>query len=114
MDDKPVKQNKVFGLLGFAARARKLVTGYNTCLKMIPSGKIKLLILGEDVGDATKEKMNSKCDTYDVPIRIYGTCEELSHITGKENKGIFGITDQGFAKSIAEKIDKEKESKEVL
>lgn len=106
--------NKVYSLLGFAAKSGNLVTGYNTCLKLIPPGKLKLLIVAGDVGDNTKEKFKSKCKTYDVPIRIVGTCEELSRITGKEDKGLFGITDNGFAKGLIEKIDNQSIEKEVF
>ena len=38
-------ENKVLSYLGFAARARKLVTGYNTCLYMMEKKKIRLLLL---------------------------------------------------------------------
>lgn len=106
--------NKIMGLLGFAARSRNLVTGYNTCLKLIPGGKVKLLLIGEDVGENTREKMSQKCETYKVPVRIVGTCEELSHATGKEDKGLFGITDEGFSKSLIKEIDKIQTEREVF
>ena len=99
-------RKKVLSLMGFAARSRNLVTGYNTCLKLIPSGKLKLLIIAGDVGDNTREKMQQKCDSYGVDVRTFGSCEELSHIVGKEDKGLFGITDIGFADSMIKELDK--------
>ena len=116
MTDIPIKPktNKVLSLLGFAARSRNLVTGYNTCLKLIPAGKVKLLIIAEDIGEKTKDKMNSKCSTYGVPSRSIMTCEELSQITGKEDKGLFGITDEGFANSLIKEIDKILSEREVF
>ena len=73
-------ENKVLSYLGFAAKARKLVTGYNTC----------------NVSAAEKHK---------VPCKIYGAGEQLSRITGNAGKGIFGITDENFAKVISDGID---------
>ena len=102
-----VVQNKVYGLMGFAARSRNLVTGYNTCLKLIPSGKIKLLIIANDVGENTSQKLSQKCQSYNVPVVRYGTCEEISKATGKEDKGLFGLTDKGFAESIMREVEKE-------
>ena len=99
-------RKKVISLLGFAARSRNLVTGYNTCLKLIPSGKLKLLIIADDVGDNTRDKMLQKCETYGIDVVRFGSCEELSKATGKEDKGLFGITEMGFARSIKESIDK--------
>ena len=81
-----MQKDKVYGLLGFAAKSKNLVTGYNTCLKLISQGKIKLLLIGEDVGDSTKDKMTSKCNSKGIPCRIYGSCEDLSHAAGKEDK----------------------------
>ena len=113
-ENNPTNYNKVFSLMGFAARSKNLVTGYNTCLKLIPGRKLKLLIIGEDVGENTKSKMIQKCESYNVPIRIISSCEELSHITGKEDKGLFGITDEGFAKSLVKEIDKILSEREVF
>ena len=108
------RSNKVRGLLGFASKSRNLVTGYNTCLKLIPTGKMKLLIIAGDVGANTRKKMMEKCDTYRVPVRIFGKCEDLSAATGKEDKGLFGLTDEGFAKSIMKQIDEMKQEREVF
>ena len=104
-------QNKVYGLMGFAARSRNLVTGYNTCLKLIPSGKLKLLIIAGDVGENTRQKLSQKCQSYNVPVVVYGTCEEMSKATGKEDKGLFGLTERGFAESIMREIEKENNNK---
>ncbi len=104
--DQDRQSVKIMGLLGFAAKSRNLVTGYNTCLKLIPSGKLKLLIISHDVGDNTRNKMIQKCESYGVDYREFGKSEELSHATGKEDKGLFGITDKGFANSILKEIDR--------
>ena len=105
--------NKVYSLMGFASRSKNLVTGYNTCLKLMGQRKIKLLIVAGDVGEGSKKKMKDKCLSHGIPYREYGTCSELSHFTGKEDKGLFGITEEGFASSIAKEIDKESKGKEV-
>ena len=69
--------------MGLAARGRMLAVGYNTCILMMNRRKIKILILAGDLADNSKEKM----------------------ITGKENSGIFGITDENLSKAILEEID---------
>ena len=107
-------KKKVMSLLGFATKSGNLVTGYNTCLKLIPARKLKLLIIGEDVGENTTEKMKQKCETYNIPVRVFGACEELSHATGKIDKGLFGISDDGFSKSIIKEIDKILSEREVF
>ena len=106
-------ENKILSYMGFAARARKLVTGYNTCIYMMEKKKIKLLVLAEDLAENSVKKMVSAAGSYGVPCKIYGTKEQLSRRTGNVDKGIFGILDDNLAKVIADGIDdmqsKEKE-----
>ena len=40
-----------------------------------------------------------------MPYRIFGTMEDLSHMTGTVGKGIFAITDTNFAEVILKEID---------
>ncbi len=108
-----MQQNKINGLLGLAARSRNLVTGYNNCLQMIGRNKIKLLIITEDVGEKTKEKMVQKCTSHEIEWRLYGKAEELSEAVGKQDKGLFAITDKGFAESIVKEIDQIQSEREV-
>ncbi len=100
-----MKRTKIESYLGFAARAGKVVTGYNTCLSMIPRRKVRLVIISEDTGENTQKKLSQKCGSYGIEYRIYGKAEDLSAMTGKTDKGIFGITDAGFAESISKEID---------
>ena len=90
-------KDKVLNYLGLAARGRLLVSGYNTCVFMIDKRKVRLLVIAEDLSEIAERK--------NVPYRIYGSMRELSHMTGKTDSGIFGVTDENLAKVISEKID---------
>ncbi len=107
-------QNKVCSYLGFAARSRNLITGYNTCIRMIESKKLKLLILTEDLSDNTVKKLRQKCGKHDIKYRIFGSAEELGRIAGKPGKGVFGITDSHFAEIICKEIDLIQSEREVF
>lgn len=109
-----MKRSKVESYLGFAAKARKISTGYNTCLFMMEKRKIKLLILAEDLSENSREKMTAAADKQGVPYRIYGKIEDLSHMTGMEGKGIFGLADGNFAKVILSEIDRQSLEEEVF
>ena len=98
-------ENKVLSYLGFAAKARKLVTGYNTCIYMMEKKKIRLLILAEDLSENSVKNMVCAAEKHKVPCKIYGAGAQLSKITGNAGKGIFGITDENFAKVISDGID---------
>ena len=79
--------------------------GYNTCVLSMSKSKVKLIILAEDLSQNSVEKIKSEADRKGIPVRVYGNNQELSHMTGKENSGIFGITDANLSKAILEEID---------
>lgn len=101
-------KDKVFNYLGLAARGRLLVNGYNTCIFMAGKGKIKLIIMAEDISENSAKKMIKLATSRNIPCRTYGSKESLSHITGKTDSGIFGITDENITKAILEEIDHKK------
>ena len=105
--------NKVCSYMGFAARSRNLVTGYNTCLLSMNKKKIKLLILTEELSENTLNKMIQQCTKTKTEYRIFGNAEELSKITGKDGTGIFGIIDKHFAEIICTEIDRIQSESEV-
>ncbi len=98
-------KSKVYSYLGFAARSRNLVTGYNTCVMMMEKRKLKLLILTGDLADNTVKKLRSKCEANHINYRIFGDSEQLSQVTGNVGKGVFGVTDRHFAEIICKEID---------
>lgn len=106
--------DKLKAYLGFAAKARQLQTGYNTCLALLDKRKVRLLIVAEDLSLNTVKKMTQKCESSGTDYKIFGERDELSRITGKSGNGIFAITDGNFAKVIAEEIDRIQSEGEVF
>lgn len=109
-----MQRNKALSYLGFAARSRNLVTGYNTCSLMMQKRKLKLLILTEDLAENTVKKMLQLCSRYKIEYRIFEKSEVLAHAAGKPGKGIFGITDSHFAEIICKEIDLIQSEREVF
>ena len=98
--------DKLAGYLGFAARARKLQTGYNTVLSLVEKRKARLVIVAEDATEGTRDKISGKCSSHSVPCVIYGKSDDLSHVTGTGQTTVFAVTDGDFAKVISGKIDR--------
>ena len=101
-----MSDGKLSAYLGFASKARKLQTGYNTCLSLIERRKVRLLIVAEDSSENTIEKMTRKCEATGTEIRVFGSKEHLSKVTGNRDKGIYGLTDDNFAQVIKKEIDR--------
>ncbi|MGN0659261.1 MAG: L7Ae/L30e/S12e/Gadd45 family ribosomal protein [Emergencia sp.] len=109
-----MKRDKVYSYLGFAAKSRNLVTGYNTCALMMERRKIRLLILTTDLAENTVKKMLQLCSRNHIEYRIFGDSDTLSHATGSSGKGIFGVTDSHFAEIICKEIDLIQSEREVF
>ena len=98
-----MNRSKLESYMGFAAKSRNMVTGYNTCM-----------VIASDLSDNTKKKMLALAEAGKVRYRIYGDVESLSQMTGKRGKGIFGITDFHFAEIIGTESDRIQSEREVF
>ncbi|WP_062048771.1 YlxQ family RNA-binding protein [Bacillus sp. JCM 19034] len=96
---------KWLSLLGLAARARKLVTGEELVLTEVRKQSAKLVIIAEDGSDQTMKKVKSKCEYYNIPVRVVSNRYELGHSIGKAERVIIAVMDGGFAKKLLAQID---------
>ncbi len=92
--------NKILGLIGLAARARKICFGADSVELQIKKKKVYLVIVAENSSDRTKEKFEKSCKEYKIPIILEGEIEVLSKAIGKSNKAIIGIEDINLANEI--------------
>ena len=103
--EKQAAMKKLLSYMGFAARARKLASGYNTCVFTMEKRKVFLLIIAEDLADNSKKKIISAAERTNTKYRVFGSSDEMSKMTGNEGKGIFAVTDKNFADVISKEID---------
>ena len=92
--------NKILGLIGLAARARKVCFGADMVEERTNKKKVKLLIVAEDASQRTKDKFKRISEKENVPIIIKGEIELLSKAIGKSNKAIIGIEDINLSNEI--------------
>ena len=95
--------NDFLNTLGLANRARKVITGEILINKM-RSNQVYFVIIASDASENTKKKLTDKCTSYSVEYVITSNISELSKAIGKNNRVALGITDNGFAKNLKEKI----------
>ena len=95
-------KKKIDSYLGFAKKSGNLMSGINTCSFGLSRGKVKLVILAEDISENSEKKMMKE-------IRKHGRGEELSHIVGESGRSVFAICDDNFAKVILDEIKGETE-----
>lgn len=92
--------NKVYGLLGLATKAGKIVFGTESCLDMIAKRKVKLIIVAEDSSERTINNFKEKCVQNNIYFYIFGNKEDISRAIGKTNKTVVGIKDKNLAGAI--------------
>ena len=96
---------KIFGLIGFAARARKVASGGFMTENAIKSGKSHMVLLSVEASDNTKKKFTNMCAHYKIPIYIFGSKDELGHAMGQEMRTVLSVNDAGFAKAMRERMN---------
>lgn len=87
-------------ILGLCMKAGKLAYGSDMCEEKVKYKQVSLLIIAEDASANTKEKFSRIAEQNHIKIYFYGTIDELSHQVGKNNKAVYGIMDQNFAKKL--------------
>ena len=92
--------NKIWGLVGFAARARKVCFGADSVEQQVKKKKVKLVLIAQDSSERTKTKFQKLCEEYNVDCLIMGDIDTLSKAIGKFNKAIVGIEEENLAKQI--------------
>lgn len=99
--------DRIYGILGIAAKAGKVISGFDSIKEGAERKKLNLIILAHDTSDKTKKEMKFICDKYQIPLVIFGSIEGNSHSIGKRNRAILGICDSGFSKRFLELLDEE-------
>jgi len=100
-------RSKLASYIGFAVRARKLVSGASTCSFAMKKGNVKLLIIASDISENSKEKLIAEAEKLKVNYRVYGLSEDLSRMAGSSVKSAFAVTDKNFSECILKELDNE-------
>lgn len=100
-------RSKVLTYMGFAKKSGNLVSGVNTCTFNMGRGKVRLMILAEDISPGSEKKIMKEIRRYKVKHVKYGSIDEMSWATGGQGRSVFGILDDNFAETILKAIEDE-------
>ena len=99
-----MEQNNILSMLSIAAKAKKVVSGEFMTEQAVKEGKAYLVVVAEDASENTKKMFHDKCSFYQVPIYQYASKEALGNAIGKQFRASLAVLDEGFAKSLEEKL----------
>ena len=93
---------RLYGMLGFAMRAGKLVIGTELICRAMPRGLVKLVLVSRTASDPTKKKLFVKCEYYGIAaVEADIDTERLGKLLGKTYApAAVAVTDVGFAEEI--------------
>ncbi|MBM7644387.1 ribosomal protein L7Ae-like RNA K-turn-binding protein [Scopulibacillus daqui] len=91
--------------LGLANRARKVVSGEETVLRVVRQNKAAVVILSADASERTRKTITDKCRYYNVPLRTVEDRRQLGQAIGQPARVIVAVTDKGFGDKLIALID---------
>lgn len=92
-------------LLGFAARAGKLVLGTTAVENAARKKNIHVLILDGGARSTTRKRIEGIRDSCNIPLIMKSTGRSIEDIVGRSNCRCVGVQDASFARSILEETD---------
>ena len=97
-------RNRVFQMLGIAAKSGNVVSGEFSTEKAVKTGHAYLVIVSEEASDNTNKMFTNMTEFYEVPMYVFGTKEELGRCIGKEFRASLAITDENLANAVENKL----------
>ncbi len=98
-------KRKVLSYLGFAKKSGNLMAGVNTCTFAMNKGKVRLMILSEDISENSEKKIMKEIRKHGIDFVKYGSGEELSRAVGTSGRSVFAVCDENFSKVILNEIN---------
>ena len=107
------KKTRLYGMLGFAMRAGKLLIGTELICKGMAkrgAGGIRLVAISNSASDNTKKKLITKSEFYSIKAVIIDMdTDTLGALLGKSYApAAVAVCDEGFAREILASVDENK------
>ena len=97
--------NNILNMLGLALRAKRLEVGEEPVGAVCRARDCRLIIVAKDAADNTFRRVRHFADAGQcLWISVPFTKEELGFAVGRTSCAMLGVTDIGFAESIAKKL----------
>lgn len=94
-------KRQILALLGLAARAGKVVSGWNSVKAKLSSRKLKLILIAEDAAPSALRRF-AMMDIANVVL----SKEELGKALGKPPRSVVGILDEHWAEELARHLER--------
>ncbi len=100
----------ILRFLGLAAKAGKVISGYDQVETALRKGTVKLLILSADISRNTLSQIldiGAKGDIEMPDAYSFATMEQLGRAIGRPDRAVVAVTDTGFADKLSAMLAQE-------
>ena len=100
----------ILKFLGLAARAGKVISGFDQVESALRRGKVKLLIFSSDISKNTLSRIldiGRDLDKDMPDAYSFSTMFELGKAIGKPGRAVVAVTDKGFADKLSAMLQNE-------
>ena len=98
--------NKIFSLLGFAAKAGKLAYGFEAALLSVKQKKSALVVIAEDISPKSRKEIIFFAQKVSIRYLVLEgiSIKDVSDSVGRKC-GIISVLDNGFAEALIKAYD---------
>ncbi|KAF0195439.1 MAG: ribosomal protein L7AE [Bacillota bacterium] len=94
--------DKFYGMLGLAQRARAVISGTVACEQALKKGKADLIVLADDAAAEVREEYMFLCTKYKIPLLTVPSKAMLGSAIGKSPRVAVVIIEQNFGRRLKE------------
>ncbi len=94
---------RFYTFLGLAMKAGKIISGEETCERILKKGQVYLTIVANDASNNIKKKFYNLCSFRDVEYITCGEKSNLGTAIGKEQRAVLCVTDKGFSEKLLQR-----------
>lgn len=88
--------------MGFAKRANKLTLGRRATVKALKKGKIALVILAKDAGEAIRREIVKLSEEANIKVFSLASKRDMGEAIGRESCSVLGLMDSRMAQGVME------------
>ena len=101
-NNETMQRRKLISLISLSMRAGKIVSGEDSCVKALQSGRARVVFVASDASDNTRKKFADKSSYYGVPCYSYFSKADIESSIGKPNRATIICTCDSFAARMQE------------
>lgn len=103
----PTGDRAALDMIGIARRAGRLSVGTEAVRRGLKAGGIALVVVARDAGENARGRVVPSAEDAAVPVVECGTRSVLGSSLGRGPTVTVGITDEGLAREVRERLDGE-------